>query len=181
MGFRKSAHDDCCAANMVRVAGNNKTRQASFDIPKAFPIDELGECHGVILIPTGEGFDLVVALLASQATPKRVHRKIPHDLRKISYPECIWEMLLPLKRGRSIVQSIIRFQNPNTHKSLLPPYFQQNHKDISTNVGTVVVWNILLRNAGVLGLFVANVGMSMLIFYPAAALGSAVAVIIRCR
>jgi len=38
-----------------------------------------------------------------------------------------------------------------------------------------LAWNILLRSAGVAGLFVPNVAMTMLIFYPAAVLSNALA------
>jgi len=48
--------------------------QAGFDIPQTFSISQLGKRHGEILVSAGEYPDLVIALIAMDATPERVHR-----------------------------------------------------------------------------------------------------------
>ena len=56
--------------------------QAGFDIAQAFPVGELCEGQAEELVETGEGFDFMVAAIASDTTPKGVHWQVGHDLRE---------------------------------------------------------------------------------------------------
>lgn len=56
--------------------------QTCLDVSQAFPEGQLGKGHAQILIPTGEAFDLVVAVVSIDALAKFVHRKEIHQLRE---------------------------------------------------------------------------------------------------
>jgi len=56
--------------------------ETGFDVPKAFPIRELGEGHAKELVQTGEGYHLVVAAVAIYALMKMERGKKVHELSK---------------------------------------------------------------------------------------------------
>jgi hypothetical protein len=56
--------------------------QADLNIPQALAKGQLGKGHAQILVPTGEAFDLVVAVVALDAFAKLVGWNEIHQLRK---------------------------------------------------------------------------------------------------
>ena len=56
--------------------------QTSLDIAQALAIGQLREGHGEELIQTGEGFDLALALITGDTSPKGGQRQMLHHLRK---------------------------------------------------------------------------------------------------
>ena len=51
-----------------------------FDVAQAFAIGQLRESHAQVLIEAREAFDLVLALVASNASPESGERQVLHDL-----------------------------------------------------------------------------------------------------
>jgi hypothetical protein len=60
--------------------------QTGFDIPKTFPIGQLGKGHDPILIETGKALDAEVALITIDASTEVAHRHEVHDLGKYERP-----------------------------------------------------------------------------------------------
>ena len=56
--------------------------QACLDVAQTFPVGKLSEGHAAKLIDTGKGFDLVIAMVTLDTTPKCVHRQMLHHLRE---------------------------------------------------------------------------------------------------
>src|SRR3974377_654801 len=65
-------------AHVVKLARHRA--QTGFDIAKTFAVGQLSEGHAQELIPTGEAFDVVVAVIAIHANLKLVARDIVHEL-----------------------------------------------------------------------------------------------------
>jgi len=61
--------------------------ETGLDIAEAFPIRKLGETHTKELIPTGKGFDLVLASISLDTLPELVARQEFHDLRENGFAE----------------------------------------------------------------------------------------------
>jgi hypothetical protein len=60
--------------------------ETGFYVPKAFSVRELGKSHGKILVPTGEGLDLVVATITLYASMEFVGGQKFHKLSKDGLP-----------------------------------------------------------------------------------------------
>jgi len=60
--------------------------QADLDIPEAFPIGELGECHAEILVPAREDDHLVIAAVSIDAFSELVCGDKVHQLGKDRFP-----------------------------------------------------------------------------------------------
>jgi len=56
----------------------SRSSEACLDIPQALPIGKLSECHAEKLVPAGETFDLVIAVVSNNAFVKFVDRKEFH-------------------------------------------------------------------------------------------------------
>ena len=65
---------------MVKPGGLRS--QIYFDIAQRLAISQLGKGHCQELIEAGEVFDLVIAAVFGNATPKGCHGHMIHDLRK---------------------------------------------------------------------------------------------------
>jgi phytoene dehydrogenase-like protein len=58
------------------------TAQTGFDVAQALPVGRLCEGHAQVLVETGEVFDLVLSIVASNAATESGQRQMRHDLRK---------------------------------------------------------------------------------------------------
>ena len=54
--------------------------QADLDIPEAFPVGELGECHSEVLVPAGKTDHFVVAVVSIDAFSELVCGDKVHQL-----------------------------------------------------------------------------------------------------
>ena len=60
--------------------------QADLDIPEAFPVGELGECHAQVLVPAGKADHLVIAVVSIDAFSEFVCGNKVHQLGKDRFP-----------------------------------------------------------------------------------------------
>jgi hypothetical protein len=77
------------------------------DIPQAFPIGKLGEGHTEILIPTGETYDFVVAVVMIDTFSELVCVDKIHQLCKDCFPEIHLQPPLDVMQETGIFGKII--------------------------------------------------------------------------
>ncbi len=75
---RGVARDRSANAHVVELAVLGA--QAGLDVAKALPVGQLGERHAAELVEAGERLDLVMAPVAPDAAPQRVHGEMVHHL-----------------------------------------------------------------------------------------------------
>lgn len=80
-GIRMGQGIACNAATDAEMIELGALRaKTCFDVAQAFTIGQLRESHAQVLIEAREAFDLVLALVASNALPESGERQMLHDL-----------------------------------------------------------------------------------------------------
>ncbi len=80
--IRKRISRNCLAPKSQMIESFCFDSQIDFDVSERFSTSQLGKGHCQELIEAGEVFDLVIASVFGNATPKGCHGYMIHDLRK---------------------------------------------------------------------------------------------------